>query len=331
MCPAAYLPVMPVFTRYREGWWNDKSTFKYSYIFASYLTHKTFKRLREEFMIDSDVVLFSDSGGYATFSRGVSVDPHELAEWYNSAGIDLAMQLDFPPYVDARKSAVVDFDEKLELTVKSSKILLERVKSSIGLYATIHGNNYKQYDMWRTAMECVSDSWFGWAVGVAPVNDPTAVLRLIRYLESFKNEKPVHFFESGDAVCFLLIARYANKRGLFVTADSTYASTAAQSGMLYMTVFGKLVTIGPKQDVSIKSPLICMCPVCMKYGSDKVREDTELLTLHNTFMLVWRYKFLNAVSTEKPEAIKQFLPEAVPYIRQLDTILEKRGGLLNYV
>jgi queuine/archaeosine tRNA-ribosyltransferase len=331
MCPAIYLPVMPVFMKHREGWWNNKSTFKYSYAFASYLTHKTFKKLRDEFMFDSDIVLYSDSGGYATFSRGVSVDPYELAEWYNSAGIDLAMQLDFPPYVDARKSRVVEFDERLELTARSSKILLERVKSSIGLYATIHGNNVKQYDVWRTTMEMISDSWFGWAVGVAPVNDPDAVLRLIRYLETIKNDKPVHFFECGDAICFLLIARYANKRGLLVTADSTYASTAAQSGWLYMTVFGKLVTIGPKQEVSFKTPLACLCPICSKFGADSVREDAELLILHNTFMLVWRYQYLNAISTEKPEAFRQLLPEAIPYIRQLDAILEKRGGLLYHV
>jgi queuine/archaeosine tRNA-ribosyltransferase len=179
-------------------------------------------------------------------------------------------------------------------------------------------------------MELVSDDWFGWAVGVSPVNDPAAVLRLIRYLESFENERPVHFFESGDAVAFLLIARYANKRGLFVTVDSTYASTAAQSGMLYMTVFGKLVTIGPKQETSFKSRLECMCPVCTKHGPSSVREEPELLTLHNTYMLVWRYKFLDAISTEKPEVLKQLLPEAVPYIRQLDAILEGRGGLLDY-
>jgi queuine/archaeosine tRNA-ribosyltransferase len=329
--PAVYLPVMPVLLKHREGWWNSKSAFKYPYVFASYLTHQTFKKLRHEFMFDSDTILFSDSGGYATFSRGVSVDPYSLAEWYNSAGIDLAMQLDFPPYVDARKSAVVEFDERLELTARSSKILLDRVKSSIGLYATIHGNNEKQYEVWKNTMELVSDSWIGWAVGVAPVNDPAAVLRLIRYLESFKNSKPVHFFESGDVVCFLLIARYANKRGLLVTADSTYASTAAQSGMLYLTVFGKLVTIGPKQEVSFKTPLACLCPVCTKYGSDKVRDDAELLILHNTYLLVWRYMFLNTISTEQPEAFKQLLPEAVPYIRQLDAILEKRGGLLGFV
>jgi tRNA-guanine family transglycosylase len=331
MSPAVYLPVMPTFMRHREGWWNSRSTFKYPYAFASYLTHQTFKKLRSEFMFDSDVVLFSDSGGYATFSRGVSVDPYSLAEWYNSADVDFAMQLDFPPYVDARKSKVVEFDERLELTARSSKILLERVKSSIGLYATIHGNNEKQYDEWRSTMEMVSDSWFGWAVGVAPVNDPDAVLRLIRYLETFENDKPVHFFESGSAVPFLLIARYANRRGLFVTADSTYASTAAQSGMLYMTIFGKLVTIGPKQEVSFKSPPVCMCPVCTRYGSDKVREDVELLTLHNTFMLVWRYQYLNSISQSRPEAFKQLLPEAVPYIRQLDAILERHGGLLSYV
>jgi len=329
--PAIYLPVMHVPTKHREGWWNSKSAFKYCYAFASYLTHQSFKKLRNEFMIDPDVVLFSDSGGYATFTRGVSVDPYSLAEWYNSADVDFAMQLDFPPYVDTRKSRVVEFDERLELTVRSSKILLDRVKSSVRLYATIHGNNEKQYNTWKTAMELISDSWFGWAVGVAPVNDPDAVLRLIHYLESIKNDKPVHFFESGDALCFLLIARYANKRNLLVTADSTYASTAAQSGMLYMTVFGKLVAIGPKQEASFKSPPACMCPVCKRYGSDKVREDVELLTLHNAFMLVWRYQYLNSISMERPEVFKQLLPEAVPYIRQLDAILEKRGGLLSFV
>jgi tRNA-guanine family transglycosylase len=329
--PAVYLPVMPVLTKYRSGWWNSKSTFKYPYAFASYLTHRTFKKLRSEFSIDSDVVLYSDSGGYATFSRGVSVDPYSLADWYNEAGIDLAMQLDFPPYVDARKSDVVDFDEKLELTVRSSKVLLDKVKSSIGLYATIHGNSIKHYDVWKSAMECVSDDWFGWAVGVAPVNDPEAVLQLIRYLESFKNDKPVHFFESGDVTCFLLIARYANKRGLLVTADSTYASTAAQSGKLYMTVFGKLVTIGPKQEVSFKTPPACMCPVCTRYGVQNVRDDAELLILHNTYMLAWRYQFLNSISTEQPDAFKQLLPDAIPYIQRLDAILEKRGGLSWFV
>jgi len=265
----------------------------------------------------------------STFSRGMSVDPHSLAEWYNSSGVDLAIHLDFPPYTDARKSKVVEFEERLELTARCSKILLDNVKSSVKLYATIHGNNEKHYDIWRSAMELVSDDWFGWAVGVAPVNDPDAVLRLVRYLESFKNEKPVHFFECGSAEAFILIARYANKRELFITADSTYASTAAQSGMLYMTVFGKLVPIGPRQEDSLKNKLSCLCPVCSRYG--ELREDTELLTLHNTFMLVWRYSFLNSISTEKPEAIKKLLPEAVPYIRQLDAILGKRGGLLDYV
>jgi len=329
LMPAVYLPVMPVFTKHREGWWNSSSTFKYPYVFASFLTHKSFKNLRSEFSLDSDVVLYSDSGGYAVFSRDISIDPFELAEWYNTSGVDLAMHLDFPPYTDARKSNVVEFDTRLELTARASRVLLDRVKST-KLYATIHGNTEKHYDIWRQTMQLVSDDWFGWAVGVAPINNPDAVLRLIRYLESFKNDKPVHFFETGDAVCFLLIARYANKRGLLVTADSTYASTAAQSGQLYMTIFGKLVTIGPRQDDSFKTSLSCECPVCKRYGSNSVRESVELLTLHNTFMLIWRYKFLNAISTERVVAFKQLLPEAIPYIRQLDTILERRG-LLSYV
>ena len=334
MSPAIYLPVISasIFNRYKDGWWNSQAPFKYPFAFASYYFHKSHRKLREEFKFDSDVTLYSDSGGYAVFAQGASIDPYDLADWYNTAGIDLAMQLDFPPYTDARKSQVVEFEKRLELTARSSKILIERVKSSIGLYATIHGVNPKQYDVWRSTMELVSDRWFGWAVGVAPINDPDAVLRIIRYLESFKNEKPVHFFELGDAVCFLLIARYANKRNLLVTSDSSYAVISARVGRSYLTILSRQpVSIGPRVEDAFKNPISCLCPVCTRYGAEKVREDHELINLHNIYLLIWRYQFLNSISTEKVEAIKQLFPEAVNYVRQLDAILEKRGGLLSYV
>jgi tRNA-guanine family transglycosylase len=326
MSPAIYLPVMPTFKKHVYGWWNNKSPFKYPYAFASYLSHNMFKKLRSEFEIDSDVVLFSDSGGYSIFARGVIIDPYELAEWYNSSGVDLAIHLDYPPYKDPKKSTVIDFDERLELTVRSSKILLDRVKST-KLYSTIHGNSEKHYDRWRSAMELVSDNWFGWALGVAPINDPNAVLKLIRYLELIKNDKPVHFFETGDVICFLLIARYANKRGLLVTSDSNSPLASAQIGMQYITIFGRNVSIGARQEDATKSQLKCLCPVCSK---GNVQEDIELLTLHNAYMLIWRYEFLNSISCERVEVIKQVIPEAVGYIQRLDAILEKRGSLLSY-
>jgi tRNA-guanine family transglycosylase len=327
--PAIYLPVMAKFERHTYGWWNTRSPFKYRYAFASYPNLRECRRLREEFGFDSDVILYSDSGGYSLLTRDMSIDPYDLARWYNESDVDFAMALDYPPYADPRKNAVIEFDRRLEFTVQSSKILVDNVKSSVRLYAPLHGVNFKQYEVWRQAMLLVTDDWFGWALGVAPVDDPNAVLRLIRYLESIKNDKPVHFFESGDAVCFLLVARYASKRGLLVTVDSMYASSAARRGRKYVTPLGRMVNVGPEQENALAS-LDCLCPVCQRYGPDSVRHDYELLDLHNTYLVVWRARLLNAISAEKPEAIKQLLPDAVPYVRQLDAILEGRSGLLGF-
>jgi tRNA-guanine family transglycosylase len=325
---------MSVFVRHTHGWWNSQSPFKYPYAFASYPTHKRYRRLRDEWGFDPDVLLFSDSGGYSLLTGAENIDPYDLAEWYNTAGIDVGMSLDYPPYSDPSKRSVAEFDKRLEFTVRSSKILLDNVRSSVKLYATIHGQSYKQYDVWRHGMLMLSDDWFGWAFAISPAEDPSAVLRIIRYLESIKNDRPVHFFQAGSAVCFLLAARYANKRDLFVTADSTHATSAARKGWDYLTIFSlRTVPVGRK----IRGPegaverVDCPCPVCQRYGPNSVRDDYEVLDLHNTYLLTWRSRFLNAISTEKPELIKLVLPEAVPYVRQLDAILEKRGGgLLDY-
>lgn len=330
MCPITYLPVLK---GKKSCWWNHNAPFKYPYAFASYVQHQLFKNLRQEFGFDSDVLLFTDSGGYSILTRNLTIDPYEYASWINKSGVDAAMILDFPPYSDPYKSAVIEFDKKLELTIRAAKILIDRVKSSVQLYAAIHGIDHRQYEIWRQSLELVGD-FQGYAFGVAPVNDPRSVLNLIRYLESIKNEKPVHFFETGDAVPFLLLSRYAKRRGLFTTVDSSYAVTSS-ANYRYCTVFGlRLVPIGPKTKklLSFKSSIPdCICPVCQRYGIETVARDPEIMLLHNLYLLIWRYKFINSVSLEKPESLKLILPEAVNYVKQLDDILERRGGLLDYV
>jgi len=325
--PAIYLPVMP---ERPIGWWNSNFPYKYPYVFASFPRFKNTKNLRKEFNIDEDVVVYCDSGGYSILTGVTTVDPYDLAEFYNKSGIDIGMTLDFPPYADPHKSIVVEFDKRLELTVKASKVLVDNVKSSVQLYACIHGANERQYEIWRQSLELVYD-WFGLALGVSPVNDPHAVLRLIYYLETIKNEKPVHFFESGDTVCFLLISRYANRKGLSVSADSTAAVLSARGGNVYYTILGRATKVGKRQEDALRVIPDCICPVCSKYGSERVIQDPDLLTLHNLYILIWKYRFINSISTERYEIIKTVLPEALPYVKALDNILEKRGGLWNYV
>jgi tRNA-guanine family transglycosylase len=319
-----YLPVMPTLLKYKHGWWNSQSPFKYPYIFASFLSQRNYPNLRQEFSIEDDVVVFCDSGGYSTFSRGATVDPYELADFYNTAKVDVGISLDFPPYVDARKKDIADFESNLELTVRSTKILYDRTRAK--LYATIHGTTHEQYETWRQSVDMIGD-FAGYAIGISPINNPTSVLQAIRYLEKIKNEKPIHFFETGSALCFLLLARYSKLRGISITTDSSYASTAGQAVRLYMTTFGKLVAVGAKQEGAFKNTPACMCPVCTRYGSKEVINDTELLTLHNTYLLLWRYKFLDSIATDKPETFKQLIPEAVEYIKQLDAVVLKSGKL----
>jgi tRNA-guanine family transglycosylase len=325
--PAVYLPVMP---KGQLGWWNSKSPFKYPYILAAYPRFREVKNLRKEYDIDSDVVLYCDSGGYSILTGTAVVDPYELADFYNRSGVDIGMTLDFPPYVDRHKSAVAEFDKKLELTVKASKVLVDNVKSSVQLYACIHGTNEKHYEIWRQSLELIYD-WFGLAMAVAPLNDPHAVLRLVHYLETIRNEKPVHFFALGDAVCFLLASRYANRRGLFVSVDSAAAVLSARSGARYYTVMGKPVLVGERQEDALRVIPDCICPVCSKYEKEMIKRNSDLLALHNLYILIWKYKFINSISTERYEVIKTILPEAIPYVKALDNILEKRGGLWDYV
>jgi tRNA-guanine family transglycosylase len=325
--PAIYLPVMP---ERPIGWWSNKFPFKYPYVFASFPRFRNVKHLRKEFGIDDDVVVYCDSGGYSILTGTAIVDPYDLADFYNKSGVDIGMTLDFPPYADPHKSTIMEFDKRLELTVKASKVLVDNVKSSVQLYACIHGVNEKQFEIWRQSLELVYD-WFGLALGVSPVNDPDAVLRLIHYLEAIKNEKPVHFFESGDMVCFLLIARYANRKGLSVSADSTSAVLSARGGNAYYTIMNRTIYVGKRQEYAVKNVPECVCPVCSKYGDERVITDPDLLTLHNLYILVWKYKFVNSISTESYDAIKTVLPEALPYVKALDAMLEKRGGLWDYV
>jgi len=95
--------------------------------------------------------------------------------------------------------------------------------------------------------------------------------------------------------------------------------------------------LGTEKEDRIGSKVFCLCPVCRKYG-DKVFEEWELLLLHNMYFALWTYGVIDSISLEDPDTLGKYIKgkkhdvsEVPLLVRKLDGIIEKKGGLVDYV
>jgi tRNA-guanine family transglycosylase len=291
--------------------------------------------LRREFMMDDDVVLFSDSGGFSIIGGTKALNAYQVADWYNEAGVDIGFILDYPPNEEKLKKDIAHFDESLEATIINSKIMRERVKSSIKLYAVIHGLDNRSAKKWFDGVNMVAD-WDGYAFG-GYVFDIGTLFRWVKFVEeNVDREKPVHFLAFGKNIEMLLLSRWSKKTGRVITTDFTTMTIQTIRHALFTTPIGKL-RLGTEKEDRIGSKVFCLCPVCRKYG-DKVFEEWELLLLHNMYFALWTYGVIDSISMEDPDVLgkyikgkKHHVSEVPQLIRKLDGIIEKKGGLAEYV
>lgn len=300
--------------------WGKRSYFNYQHIFITYADGRNWEDLRKEWDIPETVDIMADSGGFQFLSGKLSMlDPIDVIEWQNR-NVNRGMALDLPPYTSPSKKELKDFEDYMYKSVVNYKIMYDRHKEGMLLYAPIHGVDDNTLEEWKTATDAVGD-WDAYAL-TSP-QEPLEYLRRIKFIINHGIDKPLHFLMAGGTLIYILLSRFSVFYNHQITIDSSTFSTLLRSyGFITSPLGSKIITIG-KNSSSARNRLGCLCPVCQQtqdMDNDKYNE-LGVLAFHNMYMLIWRYEFLSSISTESYDVIKTIIGSRVEYVKQLDRIL----------
>ena len=306
--------------------WGERSYFQYPHLFITYADGKNWYDLRKEWSIPEDVDVMADSGGFQFLSgRLTMLDPVDVIEWQNR-NANRGMALDLPPYTSPSKKELKDFEDYMYKSVLNYKVMYERRKESMLLYAPIHGIDDKTLEEWKNATDAVGD-WDAYAF--ASPHDPLEYIRRIKFIIEHKIEKPIHFLMAGGTLPYLLLARFSIFYPYQITVDSsTFSTLMKEYGFIIDLVRQRVITIG-KSESSARNRIGCLCPVCQQTKDLNNEKFNELgiIAFHNMYMLIWRFEFLSSIASENYQVLKEVIGDDVQYIKQLDHILGVKEGV----
>ncbi|UXD21514.1 7-cyano-7-deazaguanine tRNA-ribosyltransferase [Ignicoccus pacificus DSM 13166] len=237
------------------------------------------KNLKE--VLGWEGVLYTDSGTYQAYSRGVKVDPVESITYQDSVGVDIATPVDlFSLPTDSKEEALrkakISIERWKEARALTNKIVTSPVQG--GLYPEIRGYATRVYISEGADLLAVG--------GIVPLMVSYKFKELVDVIAPVMLSRnagtPVHAFGAGHPLIFpLLVAMGVD---MF---DSAMYILAAKDGR-YLTPWG---TLKVEELVKLRD-FPCDCDVCSKYtprdltGMSKT-ELIRFLAMHN-LNIAWK-------------------------------------------
>lgn len=250
---------------------SDDQYFSHPYVLISAAHHfdKT-DNVKEWLSIDDEALVFIDSGGYSLASGAITEDKWDDAKafkWSMNNG-DIFPILDRPLIPDC------DFDEHLELSVKSAKYYAEnRGDSDKLILNVVQGRTDKELKTWLSEISKIKLD--GWAHGGHKGNMINIVSVILDMIDMglMEESKIHHVFGVTSSVAmlyFMVIQDELRNLGYDVrlTYDSSYFQRSLAFGnyFLYNKFDGMInIKLSNRYDwknMPADAKLPCACPIC---------------------------------------------------------------------
>lgn len=318
--------------------WTDNSLFKTKSILISYAyCRKEFFAIRDinnvkEFLdVSKDVLVIGDSGGFSAFTKGINIDPKDLAAWANNS-VDVLASLDVP-YTKGKE--VIDISI-VEQHAKRSRNLTEKqlkdLSDEVEFMPVLHGRNEREIQVWwdiavKPFLE-VSDGIF-----LAPDNIDYAVFQL-EWVRRFTDVRKIHVL--GFNYPSLYFVKLYEKFFDRITFDSsTHHKNSENATFMLPFTLKKLVMgqrhQGGRKRYIIESPptwRLCDCNVCRffeeRFSITRLYMPDDFtsfhaLSLHNCYVLQHFFDISNQLLFKSNlkylhKNVKKRVNEAIMYI-----------------
>ncbi|ABU81661.1 tRNA-ribosyltransferase family protein [Ignicoccus hospitalis] len=224
-------------------------------------------------------LLYTDSGTFQAYSRGVRVDPEESVRYQISAGSDIITPVDlFSLPTDSKEVAAKKAEVSFRRWLRARE-LKEEVSAPVqgGLYPDVRAAVARRYSEAGARLLAVG--------GIVPLMEEYKFKELVNavlpVLASRPPEAAVHAFGAGHPLAFPLLAFLGVD--LF---DSAMYAIAAREGR-YLTPFGTFRL----EELVMMREFPCDCPACSSLSprdllSMSEEERTKFLALHNLYAAI---------------------------------------------
>jgi 7-cyano-7-deazaguanine tRNA-ribosyltransferase len=232
--------------------------------------------------------VYIDSGGFQYMKKGVELDPVEVLRYQESMGCDVGITFDFPILPDMEDQ---ERKTRLERSIASANIMLQKKKTGMQLYGAIHGSNPREITDY---MHELDSGFSGYGIGsLVPRKNQLNHLVDMIYQVRHQTEKPVHCFGiTGFPALFAL-----SYLGVDTFDSWAYVVAAAFKEFVHPVTLSRVRNI---KYVDRLPP--CECAICQQYShEDMVRADSDseiILALHNLNIFLYEMERIREASRE---------------------------------
>jgi hypothetical protein len=286
--------------KYDVSWWTENAIFKHPYLLISYFYESAIDDWRQTARVPAETEILGDCGAYSATSRGIALDPLQIADWQATCceiGFtldDIPATLDVASQVGATKHRSVGFEQFKGYAQRSRENYTKAIEAknsrhpSLKLYLIMHGDTNEKWDYWWDAIKDLPADGYG--TGLKPTTNAVLQLACIARLHSEGIRRNVHLLGVSGTNVIPALA-YASKFVEKITFDSmSYAQGSMSRGyFLFANFIRKIYGFGSAYDIFPKgAPIPCHCPVCQEVENpDIFREPGTLpgllIALHNLY------------------------------------------------
>jgi len=223
--------------------------------------------------VESDVVVFADSGGFDLRSGDIDTTPEETIETQRKIGADIFGTLDLPLSKENRNR---QNKERIQTSIEYALEASDLHDGEELLFASVHGYDPKTI---RNTIDYLEENgeFDGYALGgLAPLrSDYKKVIRLILAARR-STGKHLHVYGLGGIVYQPLLVYL----GVDSFDSSAFIRSAGNRNYLMPGFGGEEL-----RNIEEMEYLPCPCPVCSSKKLDEIRESRDLLVKHNVWAL----------------------------------------------
>ena len=293
-----YLPVISKGGDEQYHFWNKHCLVKYHHLLVSPFTTGEDKR-RRDFDEREDLTIYADSGGYQILTRHEKISALDVLRWQELIA-DIGFTLDVPPHYFSKDYTTEQFLMCMKQSNKNADLMHKfKVNDDMQLWGVIQGRTFDECNMWYAGLT-KNNEYDGYCIALS-IHKSTTNLPWIEQLEFAKTiKKRIHFLGYSDRLLALLLARLSKITGFDYSYDSSSFSIGGRYGKYIHPNTWKHISFSKDERKRDKVEFLpCSCPVCNSHSQRDLVRNSELINLHNLFVISTFNETVNKLSDEQ--------------------------------
>ena len=321
-----YLPVITLGAKRRyQPWDKDCLVHCNSILVSPFVTGWHAKRI--DFC--NDLIIYADSGGFRALTHHEKISALKVLRWQERIA-NKAFTLDEPPhrFPDYTQK---QFQQCMKKSNQNADLMYKlKVNDDMELWGVIQGKNFDECKAWY--IDLIKDHQYDGYCLVLSVHKSMTDLPWIEQLEFAKTiNKRIHFLGSNNRLLVLVLARLSRLTGIDYTYDSSTFSIGGRYGKYIHPKTWQHVSFSKdERDRDKIESLPCNCPICSNHSPRDLFHRTELINLHNLYVITQFNETVNKLSDEQFFSLLKNLVKNDLHMKQIIQLLGFSNKINNW-